>query len=327
MDGIGSLINPNRAKISDDALLKMAHAPIPEEESEDASFVDEDDDDPEDDEPAASEMSSEVTVRKPAARRSAAPKSRESSIATQKAQLLFKLDRLEKSGEHVTRRFTLNDDIFELQTEVSRLERERSLRKSIKFQQAMLTSFTTGVEFMNNRFDPFGIHLEGWSENVHEGIDQYDDVFAELHDKYQMQSQMPPEFKLVMMLAGSAFMFHMTNTMFKSVPGMAHVMKQNPGLARDVAAATARTMAQDMPNDASNPMGAGLGGLAGMFSGLMSAGGNKSAQPARRPPATEVEEIFSEISDGDSVVREVQDARQKMSSDAPGASTIVFEDL
>lgn len=224
-------------------------------------------------------------------------------LVAEKTSLLFKLDRLEKSGEHVTKRFTLADDIVELRTEVARLERDRNLRKSIKFQQSMLMSFTSGLEFLNNRFDPIGANLEGWSESVHDGIDQYDDVFVELYDKYQTGGSLPPEVKLVMMLASSAFMFHLTNSMFKSSgPDVANVMKQNPGLARQFAAASAKSMAQDLPAQG-NPMG---GGLAGMFSGMFSA-------PQKPVPTADIEEIFSEISNEDSVVQDMKQARGTMS--------------
>ena len=41
-----------------------------------------------------------------------------------------------------------------------------------------------------------------------------------------------------MMLGGSAFMFHLTNTMFKSsIPGMDDILKQNPDLMNQFAKA------------------------------------------------------------------------------------------
>ena len=41
----------------------------------------------------------------------------------------------------------------------------------------------TGLEFMNKRYNPFEIQLEGWSENVMENVDDYDEVFEELYVK------------------------------------------------------------------------------------------------------------------------------------------------
>lgn len=52
-----------------------------------------------------------------------------------------------------------------------------------------------------------------------------------------------PEVKLIMMLGGSAMMFHLTNSMFKSVmPNMNDVIKQNPGLVQNMMSAVQNTV-------------------------------------------------------------------------------------
>ena len=48
------------------------------------------------------------------------------------------------------------------------------------------------------------------------------------------------------MIGGSAFMFHLTNTMFKSqLPGMDDIMKQNPDLMKQFAGAAMNTMSNN----------------------------------------------------------------------------------
>ena len=32
----------------------------------------------------------------------------------------------------------------------------------------------TGIEFLNNKFDPFDIKLEGWGEQLNENIEEYE---------------------------------------------------------------------------------------------------------------------------------------------------------
>ena len=60
-----------------------------------------------------------------------------------------------------------------------------------------------------------------WQDYQKAIINEYDDIFEELHEKYKGDSKMSPELRLLMSLAGSAFMFHLTNTLFKSsIPGM-----------------------------------------------------------------------------------------------------------
>ena len=58
---------------------------------------------------------------------------------------------------------------------------------------------------------------------------------------------MAPELKLVMAIGGSAFMFHLTQTLFKSsMPGMGDIMQQNPDLMKQFAQAAVGSMANNV---------------------------------------------------------------------------------
>ena len=61
---------------------------------------------------------------------------------------------------------------------------EKEKKNAVKFQGKMLMACITGIEFLNNRFDPFDVKLDGWGEQINENIDDYDEIFAELHEKY-----------------------------------------------------------------------------------------------------------------------------------------------
>ena len=120
-----------------------------------------------------------------------------------------------------------------------------------------------GIEFLNNRFDPFDIKLDGWGEQVNENINDYDEIFSELHDKYKSKASLAPELKLLFQLGGSAMMVHMTNTLFKSsMPGMDDILRQNPELMKSFQTAAVNTMGQNNPG----------------FSGFMSNMMNPNAQ-------------------------------------------------
>ena len=125
----------------------------------------------------------------------------------------------------------MESPLAEMKGEYEMIKNEREKKNSIKFQQKILLAFVSGIEFLNNKFDPFDIKLDGWSEADNENVDEYDEVFGELHEKYGGKTKMAPELKLLFMLGGSAAMLHMTNTMFKSsMPGMDDIMRQNPEL-------------------------------------------------------------------------------------------------
>ena len=38
----------------------------------------------------------------------------------------------------------------------------------------------TGLEFLNNKFDPFDLKMDGWAEQVNENLNDYDEIFEEL---------------------------------------------------------------------------------------------------------------------------------------------------
>ena len=159
----------------------------------------------------------------------------------EKIEYLNKLQRLEQKGFPVSKRFTMDNNLDEIKQEFNRLVDARNLEGSLRFQRQALMGVVTGMEWMNNRFDPFDLNLEGWSESVHENVEDFDEIFEELYDKYKDRGKMPAEARLVFALAGSGFMCHVSNTFMRQRlgQGMDNVLKNNPDLARQFAAAAA----------------------------------------------------------------------------------------
>lgn len=187
--------------------------------------------------------------------------------AGEKAELINKLQRLEAKGFPVAKRFTMDNSLDEIKAEYLRLVDARQLETSIRFQRNMLMGLVTGVEWMNNKFDPFDLKLDGWSEGVHENIEDYDEIFEELYDKYKERGKMPPEARLLFQLAGSGFMCHVSNQFFRSkMPSADDIFKKNPELARQFAAAAAQ---QASP---------GFGNFMGMAMGVPPGGGPQGQQ-------------------------------------------------
>jgi hypothetical protein len=179
------------------------------------------------------------------------------SIDEEKADLINKLGRLEKKGFAVNKRLNAYSNIDELRSEVKRITYSIDVEQSIRFSRRMLVACVTGLEFLNKRYNPFEIQLEGWSESVMENVD--DGVFEELYVKYRSKVAVAPEIKLIMMLGGSAMMFHLTNSMFKSaLPNMNDVLKQNPDLVKNMMSAVQNTQrAPSGPADAAPVGGTG----------------------------------------------------------------------
>ena len=164
-------------------------------------------------------------------------------LLREKFVLLKKLEELERRGVKLTQQYSMDSNFDEMRGEYEMLKDEKAKDNSKKFQSKMLMACVTGLEFLNNKFDPFSVKLDGWGESIHENINDYDDVFSELHDKYKSKASLAPELKIMFMLGGSAIMTHMTNTMFKSsIPGMDDILKQNPELMKEFTNAAANTM-------------------------------------------------------------------------------------
>ena len=116
----------------------------------------------------------------------------------------------------------------------------------------MVIMAITFLEYLNNKFNPFEIYLDGWSENVYEDINNYDSVFEELLDKYKTKTKMAPEVRLIMMLAGSALMYHLMGS-------------------------TAKKMKNSMGKDNSG------GGIGNLFGSILGNFGNMAQEATKQP--------------------------------------------
>ena len=176
------------------------------------------------------------------------PKLSAEELLKEKFSYLRKLEALEKKGVTLSKKYSMESNLEEMKGEYEQIKAEKEKKASQKFQGKMLMAFVSGLEFLNNRFDPFDVKLDGWSEQINENLEEYDEIFGELHEKYQSKAKIAPELKLLFMLGGSAVMVHMTNTMFKSaMPGMDDILKQNPELMQQFTQAAVNTMGDENP--------------------------------------------------------------------------------
>ena len=155
-----------------------------------------------------------------------------------KQDLLIKIQALEKKGFEFSKKFNMTSNYEDMMFEYEKVKHFIDSQAAIKFSRRCLMACVTGLEFVNKKFDPFSIKLDGWSENVMESVDDYDNIFEKLHEKYASKAQIAPEIELLLTLGGSAFMFHLTNTLLKGP-----MMNLNP-------------VAQNNPNFMANMMGA-----------------------------------------------------------------------
>jgi len=204
------------------------------------------------------------------------PQMSKEELLRDKFKFLRKLEALEKKGVELSKKYTMDSSLQEMQGEYETIMEEKEKSNSVKFQGNMLMACINGIEFLNSKFDPFDIKLDGWSEQVNENLTDYDEIFSELHEKYKSKASMAPELKLMFQLGGSAMMIHMTNTMFKSaMPGMDDILRQNPDLMRSFQSAAVNTMGQTNP------------GLSGFMSNMMNSERSNTFDGPPPPMATQ----------------------------------------
>ena len=198
------------------------------------------------------------------------PSMTKEELQKEKFSYLRKLETLERKGVELSKKYDMESSLNEMIGEYETIMEEKNKSNSVKFQGNMLMAVINGIEFLNNKIDPFDLKLDGWGEQISDNMNDYDDIFGELYEKYKSKASMAPELKLLFQLAGSGIMIHMSNTLFRSaMPSMDDIMKQNPDLMRHFQSAAVNSMAPKNP------------GFSGFVNGLM---GQNNAPPSMPAP-------------------------------------------
>jgi len=179
---------------------------------------------------------------------------------------LEEMERKSKGKLQLLKKYTMESPFNEVKNEYDAIMEDTAKKSSVKFQAGCMKMLINGVEYLNNKFDPCDINLDGWGDQVDENIDDYDDIFGELYDKYQSRGNIAPELKLLFQLGGSAFMVNLSNKIFKTAaPGMDDIFRQNPELMRSFQNAAVNTMGQNNP------------GIGNFMSGITNQGANQKS--------------------------------------------------
>lgn len=138
---------------------------------------------------------------------------------------------IKKMGITLTKSYDINSDYDEMCFEVKFWKDYQCKKDGVEMAKGFLVNAVQGLEFLNDSYDPFGLKLNGWSEQVELGKDSYTSVFEELYDKYKISGKkIQPEIKLILMMSASAASFHASKKMAESVPGLDNILSSNPEL-------------------------------------------------------------------------------------------------
>ena len=165
-----------------------------------------------------------------------------------KRMMIKKLEEwYEKGTIKHTSHFNLDSNYEEIEDEYEGALEDKRKKDSIKLQGWWFSTVVNTIEYGNALLNPFDLNLDGWGEQVSEDLDSYEEIFAELHDKYK-GGKMAPELSLLLRLGFSAAVVNMSNKMLSSsAPGFSDVMKQSPELMRMFNTAAVDMMSKQSP--------------------------------------------------------------------------------
>ena len=160
-------------------------------------------------------------------------------ILKKKKTLLYKLKRFQKKGFTLSRAYNLESNLIDMKAEEESIRREANLGATVATMKKGLTISTYLLEMLNHQFDPINAKLDRWSEQVKEDIDHgdYDEVCEELYDKYSNRLDMPPEVKLMSMLATSALQYHVAQVVVNrtlDTHQTDQILRENPQIKKDI---------------------------------------------------------------------------------------------
>ena len=169
-------------------------------------------------------------------------------IRRKKRMMLKKLDEWNEKGLLKSySNYTLDSNFDEIEDEYETAIEDKRKKDSVKLQGWWFTTFINTIEYGNAAFDPFGLNLDGWGEQITEDLDSYDDIFCELYEKYK-GGKMAPELSLLLRIGFSAAVVNFTNkALSTSVPGFNDVIRQSPELMKAFTNATVNSMSQQSP--------------------------------------------------------------------------------
>jgi len=184
-----------------------------------------------------------------------APKMSEDAIMKKKYELLRKFERLNKLGVPIRKRFTMDSPLDEMEMELEFVRKEKAMDSTIKqFSEWFITGMSAMEWGSKNvgMMKMFGLQLDGLSQSAQMNVGDLEEDFEELYDLYGDKMRMHPLVRIPMRTCFMVYMVHLTNQMAMKapVPNIQEILKQNPDIARQMAAQAMQNQTQQFRQQA-----------------------------------------------------------------------------
>ena len=142
----------------------------------------------------------------------------------------------------LTRDYPPSSSIEDMEDEVKIQQKIDEKEEAIVIGKEGMKQFSTLIVRGNKMWDPFGLKLDGWDNQIANNINNYDVVLSRLHDKYAHYiSRIEPEYVFLWMFVGSAVTFHYAKK-YVEENGLEELVKQNPELLAKIQNTIASTL-------------------------------------------------------------------------------------
>lgn len=182
----------------------------------------------------------------------------EDVVQKEKYELLRKFERLSKLGVPMRKRFDINSSLEEMKMEMEFIKREKAMDATIKQFSEWFVTGMSGLEWGSKNVSmlrAFGLQLDGLSEAAQMNVVDLEDDFEELYDLYGENMKMHPLVRIPLRVCMMVYMVHLTNQMTRKapIPNIDEIMRQNPDIARSLAAAAMQNQSQQMRGSSAVP--------------------------------------------------------------------------
>lgn len=156
---------------------------------------------------SAAAPSPQVPVAPPPRYLSSPTASEEEETRLEKQGLLLDLHALQTKGVRLTREFTMNDSVTELEFELQKQTALQNTCSAVQNMKDMLRIGFNGMELLNAKMGPF-ICMDGWAESLTTDMKRFDAPLEKIYKRYWRKSSMSPVMELGMIILGSLAMHH-----------------------------------------------------------------------------------------------------------------------
>lgn len=137
-------------------------------------------------------------------------------VRREKSELIERYKKINVNNRYSMTYYDMNCSLYDIKNAVTNLVAEHTAKQQVQSWEQILYLSVLGVETLNTKFDPLGVDIDGWSEQLQLSIQcgDYEEVLLELYEKYKAQAYLSPEARLAFQIFKSGLLFSMSKKVF-----------------------------------------------------------------------------------------------------------------